>query len=72
MAMREITAENFDDTFPLDYAASLAACVSDIDDTDDNSAVVSRLVKWCADRGYSVSREVCREVLESFLEEQDC
>ena len=58
----EITAANFDETFPLDYAVSLCAGLSNI---DTDSAVVTRLVEWCQDRGYYVSREVCCEVLES-------
>lgn len=58
----EITAANFDEYFPLDYAVSLCAGLSNI---DTDSAVVTRLVEWCQDRGYYVTREVCRDVLES-------
>ena len=62
---QKITAANFDETFNLDYAVSLADGLSNLD--EDSSAVTS-LVKWCLDRGYVVSREVATDVLLSQIE----
>ena len=62
MTTNEINAGNFHETFPLDFPQMLCEGVSNI--TID-SAIVTQLVNWCADRGYEVSREVCLEVLES-------
>ena len=61
----KITAANFDETFPLDYAQSLADGLSNI---EPESRSVSLLMDWCASRGEVVSREVCCEVLESQIE----
>ena len=65
MTMTQITAGNFHEYFNLDYPAAIAAVASNIDDSTGNAAVVTRLVNWCAERGYYVSREVCCDVLVS-------
>lgn len=61
----QITAANFDETFNLDYAVALADGLSNI---DEDSAAVTKLVEWCASRGYEVSREVCHDVIHSQID----
>jgi hypothetical protein len=60
-----VTADNFDEYFPLDYPQSLMNGVTEL---KDGSVLVTRLESWCKERGYSVSSEVCREVLLSFVQ----
>jgi hypothetical protein len=61
----QITAANFDETFNMDYVVALADGLSSI---GEDSSAVSKLVTWCADRGYEVSREVCRDVIQSQID----
>lgn len=68
LATKRITAENFDETFPLEYASALASRVSDV---EVDSAIVTTLVNWCKDHGYLVSRQVCCDVLESLIESDE-
>ena len=58
----QINSGNFCDFFNLDYAVALVDGISSI---DSESAIVSKLVAWCAERGYEVSREVACDVLTS-------
>jgi len=65
MTNNAITAANFDETFNLDYAVTLADGLSNV---DEDSAAVTKLVDWCEGRGYTVSREVCRDVIQSQID----
>ena len=60
-----ITSGNFGYYFHLDYAVALVDGISNI---DSDSAIVSKLVAWCADRGHEVSREVALDVLTSLVQ----
>ena len=63
--MTTITVENFADFFNLDYAFALTDGVSNI---DEDSACVGKLISWCSERGYEVSRDIACEVLEEQAE----
>jgi hypothetical protein len=58
----QINSGNFCDFFNLDYAVALVGGISNI---DSDSAIVTKLVTWCAERGYDVSRDVALDVLTS-------
>lgn len=65
---QQITADNFSDFLPLDYACSLASGVSNIDSA--TSAIVGRLVEWTSERGYEISRRDAAGVLWSIVEQE--